>query len=125
VWIRLGTYIEMLEDVPELYTIDGRWVELLTDPPDPKPYSEVEVSADVTPGNCYWAVTEDITDIAVSLLRVTADGCQLEPWVNVSKGVFAPHRQTEKIRLAFALAGFHMEPAPRFLSKRLLRAPLT
>jgi hypothetical protein len=42
-WIRLGTYVAILEAAPELYGLDGHWVELLTDPPDPKPYTEVEV----------------------------------------------------------------------------------
>jgi hypothetical protein len=125
VWIRLGTYIAMLEDLPELYTCDGRWVEILTDPPDPRPYSEVEVTADVAPDASYWAVTEDVTDIAVNLLHVTTAGHRVEPWLRVPKGVFAPHRQMEKIRLAFTLAGHRMEPAPRFLSRRLLRAPMT
>lgn len=124
VWIRLGTYTTTLEDDPELYDLDGRWVELLRDPPDPKPYAQVEVAAEVAPGASYWYVTEDITDIAVSRLRVTPSGCRHEPWLTVSKGVVAARRQTEKVHLAFARAANGPDSAPRFLRKRLFRAPL-
>jgi hypothetical protein len=124
VWAHLGTYVAMLDDPPELYSLDGRWVEVLTDPPDPKPYSEVDVSAQVTPGSGYWLVTEDITDIAVSRLDVTLDGCRLRRWLTVPKGVLTPRRQMQKVRLAFARAGNERQPAPRFLGKRLFRASL-
>jgi hypothetical protein len=123
VWAHLGSYVATLEDPPELYKLDGCWVELLTDPPDPKPYSEVEVSAEVAPGESFWLVTEDITDVAVSRVDVTADGCRIRGWLSVPKGVLAPRRQTALIRSAFRIAGRRLEPAPRFLAKRLLRAP--
>ncbi|MGH8907127.1 MAG: hypothetical protein ACRD0K_11535 [Egibacteraceae bacterium] len=123
VWISLGTYTAALDGGPELYDLDGRWVELLRDPPDPKPYKQVEVVAEVTSGASYWYVTEDIADIAVSRLRVTSGGCRHEPWIRVSKGIFVRGRQTAKVRRAFALADTSPESAPRFLRKRLVRPP--
>ncbi|MGH8931418.1 MAG: hypothetical protein ACRDZO_12525 [Egibacteraceae bacterium] len=123
VWIALGTYTATLEHGPELYDLGGRWVEVLRDPPDPKPYEQVEVAAELAQGASYWYLTEDLTDMAVSRLRVTPEGCRYEPWLTVSKGVFAPGRQTARVNRAFALAGAGAESAPRFLHERLARTP--
>jgi hypothetical protein len=123
VWAHLGSYIAMLDEPPELYSLDGRWVEVLTDPPDPKPYCEVEVSAEVAPGMSYWLVTEDITDIAVSRIDVTPDMTRHRRWLTVPKSVLGSRRQMRRIRQAFTLAGEQLEPTPRFLGTRLLRAP--
>jgi hypothetical protein len=123
VWIPLGTYITAIEDDPQLYDSTGRWVEILRDPLDPKPYTQVEVAAELEADASYWYVTEDVTDITVSRLRVTPKSCRNEPWLTVPKSVFAPGKQTKKVRLAFALADARPESAPRFLRNRLLRAP--
>ena len=123
VWIVLGTYTATLDHGPELYDLGGRWVEVLRDPPDPKPYEQVEVAAELSQGASYWCVTEDITDIAVSRLACDAQGCRHEPWLTVSKTAFAPGRQTARVNRAFALAGHNADSAPRFLRNRLVRAP--
>lgn len=123
VWTLLGTYTTAIEDDPQLYDSNGRWVEILRDPLDPKPYMQVEVAAELEAGASYWYVTEDLTDIAVSRLRVTPGGCSREAWLTVPKGVFAPSRQTERVRLAFAMTDHRPESAPRFLRNRLFRAP--
>lgn len=133
VWIRLGTYTATLELQPELYDLEGRWVELLRDPPDPKPYERAEVAAELASGTSYWYVTEDLTDIAVGRLCVAPGDCRVEggtpsyplyePWLRVPKGVFAPGRQAAKVLRAFASADANPESAPRFLRTRLVRAP--
>jgi hypothetical protein len=121
-WISLGTYTPDLEGDPELYDADGRWIELLRDPPAARPYANVEVSAELAPGEPYWYVTEDLTDLVVSRLHVTAEGCRPEPWLRVAKGMLAAGRQAEKVREAFASADERPESAPRFLRIRLCRA---
>jgi len=123
VWILLGTYTAAIEDAPQLYDCNGRWIEILRDPLDPKPYTQVEIAAELEAGASYWYVTEDLTDVAVSRLRVAAGECHHEPWLTVSKDVFATGRQTKKIRRAFALADARSESAPQFLRTRLFRAP--
>ncbi|MGH8902287.1 MAG: hypothetical protein ACRDYA_11555 [Egibacteraceae bacterium] len=95
----------------------------MRDPPDPKPYEQVKVAAEVTAGASYWYVTEDITDITVSRLSLAPSGCRYESWLTVPKAVFASRRQTAKVRQAFASADARPESAPQFLRKRLFRAP--
>jgi len=121
-WITLGKHIATIDQAPELYDVEGQWVEILRDPPDPKPYEQVELAAEVIPGKSYWYMTEDLTTIAVHRLRVMpGGGCLQEPWLRVSKGLLAPSRRAARIRRAFALAGADPESAPQFLRSRLVR----